>query len=442
MTDNILPLESNSRSVAAEIIGRWLSAGIFPDRLIAPITRDRAFVMEVVYGVAKWKRMLEWVIRRCADGRPDKLSLPYLLVGMYQIFVMNDVADYAAVHETVAAAKMGSARHAAGFINWVLRRALRESETILEELKSKSLGIRESHPDVLLKKWERHFGKQETLALCKWNNSRPDITLRPNPRRISVKDFVAKLDAAAMRATPHPFAPLECVVLAGDKAGQTKRITELPGYAEGLFNVQDPSTLAAVALLNPRPGEFVLDACAAPGGKTALIAERMGLSAENKATDKGRIIAMDINADRLLTLTENLARMRVRGVEPAQGDAALADSIRQACGNRLFDRILIDAPCTNTGVLRRRADARWRFSEKRMNELIKLQRAMLDACAQFLKPGGTLVYSACSLESEECDAIVRTWLSRNVGFELMRAVKLFPPESKTDGIRAVALRGK
>lgn len=426
----------NSRAVAASIVDKWLKKRDFPDRLIGSVTADRPFVIEVVYGVARWKRMLEWVITRYVRRPPHDNVMPYLLVGLYQILVMDTVASYAAVNETVKAVKAGLARNSAGFVNGVLRRVLRELETIRKELEIQDLGIRESHPDLLVKKWTQRFGAQKTLELCRWNNTRAQVTIRPNRWKTDIKNLLAALRSAGVNAAHHPFAPGECVALP-----HGTRVTDMPGYAEGLFSIQDPSTVAAVNLLDPRPGEFILDACAAPGGKTVLIAEMMKDPFGKPMAGKGRIIAMDLYEERLVRLRENLQRMKLDSIEVVQGDASFEQDMKRTCRDKPYDRILLDVPCTNTGVLRRRPDVRWRFSARRLKNLMNVQRSLLDCASHFLKPDGLLVYSTCSLEPEECDEMVQSWLSENPGFELVRSVNLFPPESQTDGIYAAALRG-
>jgi len=461
----------NSRAIAAKIIARWLQTGDFPDRLIEDNVTNRAFVMEVVYGVARWKRALEWLVEQLATNKPDANVLPYLLTGLYQVMFMENVVDYAAVNETIEAVKESSAPYAAGFVNGVLRNSLRKKDALKAALETQSVGIRESHPDILIQRWLERFGEEKTLALCKWNNSRPNVIIHPNTRLISMHDFVENLKKSGIKTVPHRAAPETCLILP-----HGTHVIDLPGYQEGMFSIQDPSTFKAVELLDPKPGELVLDACAAPGGKTLLIAERMN--------DSGKLIAMDLHDDRLKRLAGNVGRMRLCSIEISQGDAtreqdikrvideASLDASPQVARDRdgsarrlalpnppastkvgrtvpvsrhgiteaiLFDRILLDVPCSNTGVLSRRSDARWRFSTKRMSQLVAVQRAMLSAMARFLKPGGVLVYSTCSLEPEECSKMVEAWVAANHNFRLAKTIEMFPPETHTDGIFAAAL---
>ncbi len=417
----------SSRFVAAQIIGLWLDEGDFPDRLLASAdVKDRAFVMEMVYGIARWRRLLDGVITILSSRQPDAQLRPYLLVGIYQIFKMGSVATHAAVYETVEAAKKGGLDYAAGFLNAVLRRALREKEELIQRIAQADLGTRESHPDILVRRWTENFGLNGTKRLCKNNNKRPQVVLHPDSSKVSMDDFKCDLIAAEIKFNAHPFNPDSFIELS-----HGVRVPDIPGFAEGKFSVQDPSTSEAVELLDPQPGEFVLDACAAPGGKMALIAGKM--------QDKGLLVAMDLHEDRLEVVRKNIDRLKLTSVKVIQGDAGNGrqDDID---GHTEFDKVLIDVPCTNTGVIRRRPDARWRFSEDRLDRLIKTQWAILCSMSRFVKPGGLLVYSTCSLEPEEGRLLIKHWLSKKNPFEMEKEVELFPPDTGTDGVYAVALR--
>ncbi|MEI6970631.1 MAG: 16S rRNA (cytosine(967)-C(5))-methyltransferase RsmB [bacterium] len=414
----------NSRNTAAEILANWLRTKDFPDRLMDTVAADRAFVMEVVYGSVKRWRTLTWIMKKCVTGKTEPVAVPYLLVGLYQIIFMTDVADYAAVSETVEASKRRLSAGGSGFVNAVLRRALREKQAIIRALKAQPLAVRESHPDLLVDRWKTQFTAGRTVRLCKWNNGSPDVVICLNLARTTIADYSELLKAMGQDATPHPFESRNCIIVPRGIS-----VRELPGYADGLFSVQDASMLTPVKLLDPKPGDCVLDACAAPGGKTMLIAERIGPS--------GSLTAMDLRDDRLVELRENLARMRFDSVKIVTGDAAAAGKV---LGGDKFDRILADVPCSNTGVLRRRADARWRFSTERFETLRKTQRLILKGLAPLLKPGGTLVYSTCSIEGEEGAVQIRGWLQAHPEFVLEREITLFPIDSGTDGLYAAALR--
>ena len=203
----------------------------------------------------------------------------------------------------------------------------------------------------------------------------------------------------------------------------------MTGYKEGWFVVQDPATAKSVDLLAPKKEEEILDACAAPGGKTSLIASRI----QNAAG----LVAMELHTDRLPKLKSNLDRLRFNSVEIVQGDAR---NPHKALGSRDFDGILLDVPCSNSGVLRRRSDARWRINADRMKKLNELQYEMLTACSKILKFTGRLVYSTCSLEQSENEFLIERWLSDNTDFYLENQVKTVPPESNMDGAFAGLIR--
>lgn len=419
-------LDPEPRRAAIQIIGAHVNTGAFPDRMIEGLPGRRGATMEIAYGAIRQQRALRWILTRLADRPPRGLLKPILLAGLYELLFMTDTEPYAAVNECVQIAKDMLDAPRAGFANAVLRRAATEKERLLQELGNQPLGVRSSHPDELIERWTARFGQAATETLCKWNNSQPKTTIRISCARTTRTDYLDALRKAGIEAESHPFLPELFLVLPHGVA-----IQDLPGYEEGLLVAQDPSTSIAVELLDPQPGERVLDACAAPGGKTSIIAERM--------QGEGELVAMDLHEDRLARLRENLQRLRHHVVRVVAGDmTSLSNETTQALGGA-FDRILLDVPCTNTGVLRRRPDARWRFSIERLHALASTQRAMLDAAAGLLKPGGRLVYSTCSLEPEENEDLIAEWLSRNPAVQRVEAKQFLPPASGTDGAYAAAL---
>jgi 16S rRNA (cytosine967-C5)-methyltransferase len=233
------------------------------------------------------------------------------------------------------------------------------------------------------------------------------------------------LKEAGIEAKPHAADPQRFLVLPRGCA-----VPALPGYGEGRFMVQDPATCLAVDLLDLQPGHNVLDACAAPGGKAVLAAERIGPT--------GRLVAMDLHEDRIALLRRNLERTGHPEVEIVRGNAARMPESAPESGP--FDRILLDVPCTNTGVLRRRPDARWRFNPARLSALAGTQRRMLASVALRLAPRGVLVYSTCSLEKEENEDAVQSLLDSQPGFEFWAERRSIPPLAGMDGAYAAAIR--
>jgi len=419
--------KKNSRLAAAEIVAQWLVDHRFPDRQLAKIEHDNAFVMEVVNGVVRNFNILQWLERGMVPKEPEPFFKAVLYVGLYQLLFMDNVEEYAAINETVDAAKGRPGGHGnAGMVNAVLRRAQREREQIFRELKRQPDDIRLSHPDFLLQRWSRQYGEIEARKLAEWNNQPPETILRVEQAVIAPEEFAAKMAEAGIDLEPHPFSEREkFYVLPRGLA-----VHRLPGYAEGWFTVQDPATSVAIDLLRPFPGESVLDACAAPGGKTAMLASRM--------RGEGELVAMDLHDDRIAVLRENMQRLHLDGwVELAKGDAR---DPQKALGDRRFDAILLDVPCLNTGVLRRRVDARWRVNTNRLKAIAETQYAILSACADLLKENGRIVYSTCSLEPEENEDLVARWVREHPGFIKTKARKAFPPKSGTDGAFAAVIR--
>lgn len=395
----------SSRREAIFILARWLETHDFPDRLI-PDGPDRAFITDLVYTTVRRHRTLVWVLEKLVKKLPKGEIEAALLVGASQILFMPSVAEYAAVNETVEAAKLTS-KQSAGLVNAVLRNLLRQRDTLLADLAKQSIGIRTSHPDSLITRWSERFGEAETLALCEWNNTPAETYLAFPP------------------GAPEPFTV----------APRGTSIDSLPGYADGAFIVQDPATAPSIELLDLKPGLKVLDACAAPGGKTVQIAWRMG----KPAADKNHLlVALDLREDRLETVRANLARTQQTWVTVCQGD--LTENPRTALEPfGLFDRILIDAPCSNSGVLRRRADARWRWTTKRMKLLAATQAIMLENALARLAPNGRIVYSTCSLEPEENRKQISALRHSHPEVVCIAVEERIPTRSKTDGSFACAL---
>lgn len=413
----------NSRKVAAEILCQWIVDRRFPDRQLAGVEHDHAFVMELVNGVVRHKEMMEWLAQGMIATRPDPFFEALLFVGFYQLLFM-EVEEYAAINETVDAAKgRPGGEGNAKMINAVLRRAQREREQISLELRRQPLHMKLLHPEFVMNRWERQFGQIEARKLCEWNNLPPDTILRIEPLMVPVSDFLSACSDVGVELEPHPFRDTFFTVPRG------VAVPTIPGYREGWFVIQDPATSVSVDLLAPRPGETVLDACAAPGGKTSMMAGMM--------KGQGTLVAMDVHDDRIATLKTNMDRLKLDIVEIVQGDALHAADV---LAGRKFDAILLDVPCLNTGVLRRRIDARWRINTRRFQAITEIQYQILSACAELLSENGRLVYSTCSLEPEENEDLISRWVREHPGFRKAKAKKAFPPKTGTDGAFAALIR--
>jgi 16S rRNA (cytosine967-C5)-methyltransferase len=389
----------------------------------APLSpQDRALAQELVFGVVRRRATLDWLIARRTDGRTQKAGLQVLLrLGLYQLFWLDRIPDHAAVHETVALAKRHDFGPQAGFVNAVLRACLRERPAIeheLEDLKRTAPHLGHSHPEWLCTRWEKAWGREPLLRLLEWNNTPPALYLRANTLKTTAAGLVSRLANELVPSTLRRFDWIPGDLMVEPKS--LPALNSLACFRDGLFYVQDPSTLLAVQLLDPRPGETILDACAAPGGKTTAIADAM--------QNRGTIVAEDTDATRLPLVAENCARLGVTCVQA--GSPALSH----------FDRVLVDAPCFNTGVLRRRVDLRWRVTPAELQRLAALQRSLLRRAADRLKPGGALVYSTCSLEPEENRAVVDAFLAAQPGFTLEIDRLLTPFTDGVDGAYAARLR--
>ena len=423
------PLSSRpggARGEAALLLAEWLERGTFADVLLQGLTRDRGFLTEVVNGTLRWYRALDFVRASLAPRQPRAPVHGLLLTAGYELLFMDHSEPYAVVDQAVDAARAMGGPKVAGFVNAILRRIASDPRGWRAKIEQQAEGVRWSHPDLLLQRWARRFDAAGLAGLCAWNNTRPDVTLRVETARIASDAFSLDLASRSIRHHPHPARPDECVCLE-----QGGALEALPGYAEGWFAVQDPSTLLAVDAMAVQPGERVLDVCAAPGGKTLAMASRMN--------GAGALLALDAEPNRLRRVVENAARMGHAWIQTAQMDLT---KHRGDLADASFDAVLLDVPCTNTGVLRRRPDARWRFDASRLAGALALQRSLLEASAPLVKPGGRLVYSTCSLEVEENGEQVRAWLARHPEFTLESEAESVPPASQMDGAYAARLRRK
>ncbi len=382
---------------------------------------DRGLVQEIVYGTVRWQALLDWLVARRTDGREQKAALRVLLrMGLYQMFLLSRIPDHAAVNETVELARQMGCGPQSGFVNAVLRGCLRERagiERALSDLKSSDPALGHSHPIWLCERWEQHLGRASLLTLLEWNNTPPRTFARVNTLRGDVNALREQWSRERVEAK------LLAVPWAGDlllfEITSHPPLATLPSFLEGRFYIQDPSTVLAVRELDPQPGETILDLCAAPGGKSTLVAQLMN--------NTGRIIAHDTDALRVALIAENCTRLGVSNVV-----TALPSSLDQQIRNPV-DRILLDAPCSNTGVMRRRVDLRWRIRAEEISRLHRTQMELLRAAVPHLKAGGSLVYSTCSLEPEENSGLVREFLAGEPGMHLQREHSLTPWEDQVDG---------
>jgi len=416
-----------ARVDALRIIRDWMETEEFPDRNMAGVPPfRRGFVMDLVYTTLRHARALDFATAPFIRSEPQAHAMPAVLIGACQLLKMDgNVAEHAAIHATVEALKSLDGEWAAKFVNAVLRNVQRQKSELLARLAAAPLAVRESHPDEQVERWTRRFGAERAAAICEWDNMPASVTVVTVPRGPNVKQVLKIFAQVGVDATAHPGFPDEAVNIP-----HGSKVEDLPGFEQGAFAIQDPATLAAVKLLDVKPGMRVLDACAAPGGKTVQAALRLN--------GKGGVVAMDCWRDRLPPLEENVARFGLRHVVEIEVGDAKRVSLRDF-GNKSFDRILLDVPCSNTGVQRRRADSRWRFSAERLGVLAETQSAILENAAELLAPGGKIVYSTCSLEEEENEGVVAGFLLRRKNFKKENEWVNVPPDRECDGAYAAAL---
>jgi len=421
--------EQKPRQIAARILSQRRANGLFVEDLLEIAladaqlsSADRGLCQEIVYGVVRWQATLDWLILRKTNGREQKPVLQNLLrLGLYQIFWLDRIPDHAAVHETVELAKQGGFGPQAGFVNAVLRGYLREAgetKKLLADLKISRPALGWSQPEWLVEKWRKNFGDVKTEQLLQWNNTPSKTFARVNTLKTDAGRLVEK-----WRAENVEYNFKTCDWTGESLIFELKShppLHSLASFRDGWFYIQDPSTLLAVRELGPQPGETVLDLCAAPGGKTTFIAQLMN--------DQGRIVAQDISENRLKLIHENCARLGAMSVE-----TGLPSDSQFSILNSQFDRVLVDAPCSNTGVMRRRVDLRWRISPEEIKRQRVAQLDLLQQVAITLKPGGVLVYSTCSLEPEENSEVVKEFLRGRENFKLESERQLLPFADNVDG---------
>lgn len=367
---------------------------------------DRHLVQALVFGILRNQTWLDHVIDSLRQGRLDMEMRLIIQLGLCQLFLLG-MADHAAVYETVNLAPT----RLRGLVNAILRNALRREKAILDEREKLPLHILYSTPAWLVERWTQQTGPQTIRALLHWNNATPSLYVRANP-------------LIPMQGAPEALTPL-------DRAPGWFAVNgplPLDAVQSGALYVADPSTRYAIDLLAPQPGEHILDACAAPGGKSAAIIAATG--------GKALLTATDLHEHRLPMLQENLLRQGSANIQTAQADWS------RPCPpewERHFDAVLLDVPCSNTGVIQRRVDVRWRITPEEIRRLAALQRTILENAARAVKPGGRLVYSTCSIDEEEDGRLIRAFLHDHPEWTLKEEKLILPHEEKSDGAYAALL---
>lgn len=383
---------------------------------------DRAFATELAYGTLRARNTIDWVLGQFVKKplRTQTAILRNILrLGVYQLMYMSRVPPAAACNEGAEMARRHGHPGAVDFVNGVLRNVSRHIQDIkFPELAADPvahISLRYSHPAWLVESWLERFGPEETISLCRANNEPAPMTVRTNTLKVTRAGLAGRLREAGLTVGETAYAPEGLNIEGYDS------INSLQAFQEGLFQVQDESSMLAGRALMPRPGARVLDTCSAPGGKTTHLAELM--------EGRGNILAVDLHPHKLGLIKENCRRLGIKNVQTMAADA------RNLPGDlhEWADYILVDAPCTGLGVLRRRPDARWRKEPDQLPAIVRLQAEILAGAARCLKKGGVLVYSTCTITREENLGQIHEFLARHPDLSMEDLTPYLPASLDTQG---------
>jgi 16S rRNA (cytosine967-C5)-methyltransferase len=412
-------LYSGPRGTAVKVLNRVERTDSYLDKVLDAELRsgelndlDKGLLTEVVHGVLRWQNRLDWVLNGFSHGNFSKSEINVkniLRVSLYQILFLERVPHSAAVNEGVEFIKRIRGEKPAGLVNAVLRNIIRNIEGIrypdpAEDL-VQYLAVFYSHPHWMVKRWLDRFGRESTERLLMSNNERPSMALRVNRLKISPADFRARLDAQQINYTVSEHLPhfVRVKTLSG--------IAQMDLFKNGMFTIQDESAALPCQLLDPQPGQRIIDLCAAPGGKSTNIAEIMG--------NTGEIVALDKYEAKLQLIRASAERLGVKIIDLRTADASTFEG-------PLADRVLLDAPCSGLGTLAKKPDMKWKRDISDIRKLTAIQGALLENAARLVKPGGAIVYSTCTIEPEENADVITAFLEGHPEFSLDRAEKYLP----------------
>lgn len=439
----------NARETAIKVLQAVHQEGAYANVALAQSLRrenltdlERRFATELVYGIVKAGDTLDWMLGRYLNRPLDKIPpmiVEILRLGIYQLFFLDKIPVSAACNESVKLAKKYGHQGTVRFVNAVLRTAAREPERASfprgEGNALQRLALETEHPAWLVEEWLKRFGEAETRRLCAFNNEPAVLSLRTNTLRMDREQLLTRLQSAGIEARASAWAPEG--VLCSDHG----RMDDMAALQEGLCQAQDESSMQVAHVVAPLPGEFIIDACSAPGGKATHLAALM--------QDRGRVVAADIYPKKLARIEENAARLGIKSIEALCCDAREIGQRYQGQA----DRLLLDVPCSGLGVLRRRPDARWRKKKEEIRDLPALQQEIFRGAAAAVKPGGVLVYSTCTIHPAENEAVVEGFLSDHPAFSLemtghflplkkrdVPMVQFYPQRDGIDGFFIARLR--
>lgn len=443
------PTADNARYAASLIVRQVLEEGAYTNIALNKYLRahrlndlDRRFMTELVYATVKAAGTIDWYLRQCVSRPPEKIDgalLSLLRVSICQLLYMDRIPDAAACSEAVSLARSISHEGGAKFVNGVLRGLLRKKqagEFVFPDRKEDEAGylaLKYFHPRWLVKKWLGQFGSEATEKLCAFNNTAAPVCLRVNTLAVSRGELLERLISAGAEARPSRWSG------DGIVCGKLPGLEKIFAGMENAFYVQDESSMLVADILDPQPGETVIDMCSAPGGKTTHLAQKM--------LNRGRIIAGDVHEHKIKLIEENARRLGIGIIEAQLRDASVFDETLAGTA----DRVLVDAPCSGLGVLRRRAESRWRRKKSDLKVFPPLQLAILNNAARYVKKGGRLVYSTCTIEGAENHYVVEEFLKLNPEWERREIthpltgekiveLQLLPQRDGTDGFYICALQ--
>ncbi|WP_409227429.1 16S rRNA (cytosine(967)-C(5))-methyltransferase RsmB [Gudongella sp. SC589] len=400
------------RDAAIRVLSEIENEGKFSNKILQEYSEsdlskeDLRLLRELVYGVVENRMYIDRIIKSASNVKMKKIHpmiLQILRIGVYQIGFMDRIPAHASINESVKLAKKYGHKGTIGYVNGVLRRVERESEKYFtndEPVTVEELAIRYSHPVYLVKLWNDQYGLEFTKDLLKANNSRPLLSIRVNTLKVERKELIDRLSKYNLELMRGELSE-DCI-----KVANPENITETKEFKDGLFTIQDESSMMVAETACPKENDLVLDVCSAPGGKATHIAQRMN--------NTGRIIARDLYTQKIDLVMENATRLGVDIIDGEVYDASMFDeSLRD-----LIDICIVDAPCSGFGLLRRKPDIKFNRKPEDVDVLIKLQSDILDKSAGYVKSGGKLIYSTCTLNMEENLNQIKRFLDRNSSFKL------------------------
>lgn len=398
----------NVREIALDLIDTVEKSGSYSNLMLNTAIeknnisgRDAALLTEITYGTIQRKLTLDFYLAPFLKKKAERWVQNLLRLSLYQMVYLDKVPERAVIHEAVEIAKKRGHKGISGMVNGVLRSIQREGlpDTASVKDEAERISIETSHPLWLVKRWIKAYGKEKTEAMCLHNLTAPEQTVRVNSMKMTRDEAIQALREEGFEAEPSHVSPYAVRILRGNAARSAL-------YKNGAISIQDESSMLVAPVVGAQPKQRILDMCSAPGGKTAHLAEQMN--------GEGRIDALDIHAHKLKLVAQNADRLSLDNIHIQKQDARKAGEIFDP---ETFDAILVDAPCSGLGVIRRKPDLKYAKTEQDLDNLQRIQLSILDAAVPLLKKDGVLVYSTCTVDQEENEGTVQAFLKAHPEFE-------------------------